>query len=96
MKSDQAIGWLNVDFHAKLAVETTAASGWNSTNDCQPKTNSGPCHLQDMIDSYVEERNWGIYYAHEALGDHPLRTEAVRYMYHVAFRFYPPLLEAFG
>lgn len=28
-----------------------------------------------MIDSYVEERNWGIYYAHQALDDHPLRTE---------------------
>ena len=28
-----------------------------------------------MIDSYVEERNWGIYYAHQALDDHPLRSE---------------------
>lgn len=26
-----------------------------------------------MIDSYVEQRNWGLYYAHEALDDHPLR-----------------------
>ena len=84
MKSDQTIGWMNVDLHAKLAVETTAASGWNSTNDCQPKTNSGPCHFQDMIDSYVEERNWGIYYAHEALSDHPLRTEVVRCITFVA------------
>eukprot|EP01050_Picozoa_sp_SAG11_P001045 SAG11_NODE_42_length_20827_cov_9.289801_6_plen_690_part_00 len=75
MESDQTTGWSNADFHAKLAVETTPASGWNSTNDCRLATNSGPCHLQDMIDSYVEERNWGIYYAHEALFDHPLRAE---------------------
>ena len=26
-----------------------------------------------MIDSYVEQRNWGLYYAHEALDQHPLR-----------------------
>ena len=75
MGSDQSTGWSNAEFHAKLAVETTPASGWNSTNDCRPTTNSGPCHMQDMIDSYVEERNWGIYYAHEALFDHPLRVE---------------------
>ena len=75
MGSDQATGWTNAEFHAKLAVETTPASGWNSSNDCDPKTNSGPCHLQDMIDSYVEERNWGVRYPHQALDDHPLRAE---------------------
>ena len=75
MGSDQSTGWSNADFHKKLATETAPASGWNSTNECRRTVNSGPCHLQDMIDSYVEERNWGITYAHEALDDHPLRTE---------------------
>ena len=74
MGSDASVGWTNGDFHKQLQRQTTAASGWNGTNECQPG-GAVPCHLQDMVDSYVEERNWGLVYSHEALDDHPLRTE---------------------
>eukprot|EP01043_Picozoa_sp_COSAG02_P094553 COSAG02_NODE_30977_length_541_cov_1.398190_1_plen_121_part_10 len=44
MGSDQNADWGNDAFHARLVVETTPASGWNSTNNCDPRINTGPCY----------------------------------------------------
>ena len=60
MSSDQSTGWSNAEFHAKLAVETTPASGWNSTNDCELKTNSGPA-CSRRLGRLLRQRPKGLY-----------------------------------
>lgn len=69
LKSDMDGPWANAEFHTALAAGTN-----NGTSpDCYDPGRETPCYFQDMIDSWVEQRRWGLDYAQQALMDHPLR-----------------------